>query len=164
MIAAHLVQLIEIHADRLTNEVARALVVNVRTAGFRRVRGEELERRIFEILHHLGAWLEHPKGERVRAEFSDWGRRRFEEGIPLSEIVYAVLLLKATLRRYIRDNGLVEEAVPRMHGEGVLPVHMHGLMELNSQVNEFFDEAIYHLCTGYETAAKHTGVAQRQGA
>lgn len=153
MIAAHVIELIEIHADRLTNEVANSLVVNVRTTGFRRVRLDELERRIFEILHHLGAWIGNPKSERVRTEFLDWGRRRFDEGIPLSEIVYAVLLLKSTLRRYIRDNGLVEEVVPRVYGDGVLPVHLHGLMELNSQVNEFFDEAIYHLCMGYETAA-----------
>lgn len=164
MVAARVVELIEIHADRLTNEVARNLVGNVRTAGFRRVRAEELEQRIFQILHHLGTWIESPKGEQVRAEFSEWGRRRFEEGIPLSEMVYAVLLLKGTLRRYIRDNGLVEEAVPRMHGEGVLPVHLHGLMELNSRVNEFFDEAIYHLCAGYETAAKDAALAHRQGA
>ena len=160
MISARVVELIEIHADQLTNEVARSLVGNARTTGFRRVRAEDLERRIFQILHELGTWIENPKAERVRAEFSEWGRRRFEEGIPLSEIVYAVLLLKGTLRRYIRDNGLVEEVVPRMHGEGVLPVHLHGLMELNSQVNEFFDEAIYHLCAGYETAATHAALAQ----
>lgn len=154
MTSAHVIELVEIHADRLANEVARHLVSNPRTTNFRRVRADDLERRIFEILHDLGAWIEKPRSERVQAEFSEWGRRRFEEGIPLCEVVYAVLLLKATLRRYIRDNGLVEESISRVYGEGVLPVQLHGLMELNNQVNEFFDEAIYHLCAAYETAAK----------
>jgi len=161
MTSAHVIELIEIHADRLTNEVARNLVGHARTTGFRRVRADELEQRIFQILHELGTWIGSPKSERVQAEFSDWGRRRFEEGIPLSEIVYAVLLLKGTLRRYIRDNGLVEESMSRVYGDEVLPVHLHGLMELNSQVNEFFDEAIYHLCAGYETAAKQAALADR---
>ena len=161
MTSAHVIELIEIHADRLTNEVARNLVGNVRTTGFRRVRADDLERRIFQILNDLGAWIEKPKSDRVQNEFSEWGRRRFEEGIPLSEIVYAVLLLKGTLRRYIRDNGLVEESVSRVYGDGVLPVHLHGLLELNSQVNEFFDEAIYHLCSAYETAAKQAALIDR---
>ena len=161
MTSAHVIELIEIHADRLTNEVASSLVGSARTTGFRRVRADELERRIFQILHDLGAWIEKPKSERVRVEFSDWGRRRFEEGIPLSEVVYAVLLLKGILRRYIRDNGLVEESMSRVYGDGVLPVHLHGLLELNSQVNEFFDEAIYHLCVGYETAATAAALAEK---
>jgi len=48
------------------------LVASASRSDDAQTRGEELEQRIFEILHHLGAWLEHPKGERVRAEFSDW--------------------------------------------------------------------------------------------
>jgi hypothetical protein len=154
MISAHLIELIEIHAEQLTKDVARTLVANARTPAFRRVRPEDLERRIFQILHDLGTWIGEPKNARVQTEFSDWGRRRFDQGIPVSEILYAVLILKNTLRRYIRDNGLVEEAVPRLLGDYVLPIHLHGLMDLNTQVGEFFDEAIYYLACGYEAGAK----------
>jgi hypothetical protein len=154
MISAQLIELIEIHAEQLTRDVARDLSTNVRTTGFRRVRQEDLERRVFQILHDLGTWIGEPKSVRVEKEFSEWGRRRFDQGIPLSEILYAVLILKNTLRRYIRDNGLVEEAVPRLLGDYVLPIHLHGLMDLNTQVNEFFDEAIYHLAAGYEAEAR----------
>jgi hypothetical protein len=154
MISTHLIELIEIHADQLTKDVARDLVTNPRTPAFRRVRSEDLERRIFQILHDLGTWIGEPRNARVATEFSDWGRRRFGQGIPLSEIVYALLMLKSTLRRYIRDNGLVEEVVPRVFGDYVLPIHLHGLMDLNSQVGTFFDEALYHLACGYEAAAR----------
>jgi hypothetical protein len=157
MLSAHLIELVELHAERLTKDLARELLTNPRTPGFRKVRYEDLERRLFQILHDLGTWISDPKADRVQAEFSEWGRRRFDQGIPLTEIVYAVLLLKKTLRRYIRDNGLNEEAVPRIFGDDVLPLHLHGLLELNSQVSEFFDEAIYHLAYGYEEEARRLG-------
>lgn len=154
MISAQLIELIEIHADRLAKDVARDLMTNARTPAFRQVRSEDLERRIFQILHDLGTWIGEPKNARVAVEFSDWGRRRFDQGIPLSEIVHALLVLKSTLRRYIRDNGLLEEAVPGVIGDYVLPIHLHGLMDLNNQVSLFFDEALYHLARGYEAGAR----------
>jgi len=138
MISAQLIELIELHAEQLTRDVARDLVTNPRTIGFRRVRSEDLERRLFQILHDLGTWIGEPRNARVQTEFSDWGRRRFDQGIALSEILYAVLVLKNTLRRYIRDNGLIDD-VPRLLGDYVLPLHLHGLMDLNTQVSEFFE-------------------------
>jgi hypothetical protein len=154
MISAHLIELIEIHAERLTSDVVKSLMTNPRTTGFRSVRLDDLERRVFQILHELGVWLDDPKAERVHAEFVEWGRRRFEQGIHLGEVVYAVLLFKGALRRYIRDNGLAEAAVPHGIGEDVLPVRLHGLMDLVDHISSFFDEAIYHLCCGYEEARR----------
>jgi hypothetical protein len=154
MISAKLVEMIEIHADRLTADVVQDLVTNERTLGFRNVLQSDLERRIFEIFHNLGNWIGNPQADRVRAEFTDWGRTRFGQGIPLSQIVYAVTLLKRHLRRYIRDNGLVDAAFPPVEREYVLPMHLHSVQDLNAQVGDFFDEALYALAGGYETAAK----------
>ena len=71
-----------------------------------------------------------------------------------SEVVYAIIVLKQHLHRYIRDNGLVEAALPSTESEYVLPMHLHSLQELNARVGEFFDEALYHLARGYEHAAR----------
>jgi hypothetical protein len=90
----------------------------------------------------------------VQAEFEDWGRRRFGEGIPLSDVVYAIILIKQHLRRYIRDHGLVDAAFPRVDGDYVLPMHLHSLQELNTRVGQFFDEALYHLARGHEAEAQ----------
>jgi hypothetical protein len=157
MLSAKLIELIEIHANRLAADVARDLTTNERTRGFRAVPVEDLERRIFDIFHHLGNWIGDPKADQVQSEFATWGRRRFDQGIPLSEIVYAIILLKQHLRRYIRDNGLVEGAVPRVENDYVLPMHMHGLQELNARLGQFFDEALYHLACGYEAEARQAG-------
>ncbi|HEX7139276.1 MAG TPA: hypothetical protein VF219_15585 [Vicinamibacterales bacterium] len=156
MIAAKLIELIEIHANRLTKDVTRDLVTNARTRGFQAVPREDLEQRVYQLFHHLGNWIGNPKSVEVEAEFAGWGRRRFDQSIPLSEIVYAVIILKQHLRQYIRDNGLVDAAFPRIEGDYLLPMHLHSLQDLNARVGEFFDEALYHLARGYEAEARRT--------
>jgi hypothetical protein len=158
MISARLVEMIEIHANRLTADVAGDLLTNDRTRGFRAVRRADLERRIYDIFHHLGDWIGNPRADQVRAEFADWGGQRFGQGIPLSEIIYAVLLLKRHLRQYIRDHGLVDAAFPRVEREYVLPMHLQSLQNLHTQVDEFFDEALHALASGYEAAAQRAPV------
>jgi hypothetical protein len=154
MISASLIDLIEVHAPQLTSDVVQELHTNERTRGFRAVGRDDLEQRVFNLLNHLGDWLGSPKAERVRAEFAEWGQRRFDQQVPLSEIIFAVIILKQHLRRYIRDNGLVDAAFPRVERDYVLPMHLHSLQELNFTVGTFFDEALYNLTRGYEAAAK----------
>jgi hypothetical protein len=153
MIAAKLVELIEIHAPRLTRDVTEDLLINERTRAFRRVDPEELQLRVFQIVNRLGQWIGDPHGVKVQAEFAEWGRRRYDQGIPLSELIYAIIVIKHHLRRYIADHGLVDASFPRVEGDYVLPFHLHSLQELNASVGQFFDEALYHLARGYEERA-----------
>lgn len=152
MISAKLIELIENHAPRLSHDITQDLISSDRTRAFRTVKRDELEPRIFDLLHHLGNWIGDPRADRVEQEFNNWGQRRFGQGIPLSEIVYALIILKQHLRRYIRDNGLVDAAFPRVEGDYVLPLHLQSLQDLNATVGTFFDEALYHLARGYEAA------------
>ncbi|HVH27141.1 MAG TPA: hypothetical protein VM818_10285 [Vicinamibacterales bacterium] len=154
MIGAKLIELIEIHAGPLAKEVTKDLMTNPRTPGFRAVPPDELEQRVFQLFHRLGDWIGEPKHDRVQAEFDDWGRQRFGQGILLSEIIYAIIVLKRHLRQYIADNGLVDASFPRMEGDYVLPMHLQSLQELNVRVGTFFDEALYYLARGYEAEAK----------
>jgi hypothetical protein len=158
MIGAKLIELIEIHANQLSRDIARDLATNERTRGFRAVPFEELTPRLFQIVHHLGNWIGDPSSLNVQNEFMAWGGRRFDQKIPLSDVVYAIIVLKQHLRRYIVDHGLVEASFPRVEQDFVLPMHLHSLQELNATVNQFFDEAIYCLVCGYEKAqAAHSG-------
>jgi hypothetical protein len=154
VIGAKLVELIEVHARRLTTDVVQDLVTNDRTRGFRAVREIDLEQRLFHILNQLGNWIGDPHSVQVQAEFTDWGRHRFDQGIPLSELIYGIIVIKQHLRRYISDNGLVDAAFPRVESDYVLPLHLHSLQELNASVGQFFDEALYHLACGYEERAR----------
>ena len=154
MIAAKLVELIEIHSLRLTSDIVDDLSSNERTPGFRAVPRPELEQRVFKLLHQLGDWIGDPRSDKTRAEFTDWGRRRFDQGIPISELIFAVIVIKQHLRRYISDNGLVAASFPRVDGDYVLPLHLHSLQDLNTRVERFFDEALYDLAIGYEERAR----------
>ncbi len=154
MIGAKLVELIESHAPRLTSDITRDLTTNKRTLGFRRVRPQDLEQRVFQLLHHLGNWIGDPHSEKVQIEFTDSGRTRFDQGIPLSELIYAIIVIKQHLRQYIRDNGLIDAAFPHAESDYVLPLHLHSLQELNALVGQFFDEALYNLACGYEERAR----------
>lgn len=152
MISARLVELIQNHAPHLTSDTVDDLLANEHTPSFRHVPRLELESRVFRVYNHLGDWIAAGQGF-AEAEFEEWGRRRFGQGLPLSEIVYGVLILKQHLGRYIRDHGLIEAAFPRVEQDYVLPMHLHSLQELNAMVSNFFDRALYHLARGYEAAA-----------
>ena len=156
MIAAKLIELIELHAEPLAADAARDLASNPHTPGFRAIPHADLSRRISALLHHLGDWVGDPRTDRVQREFTEWGARRFDQAIPLSEIVYAITVLKEHLRRYIREHGLVDASFPRVEAEYILPVHLHSLMELTVTVERFWDEALYALARGYESQATHS--------
>jgi hypothetical protein len=153
MISARLIELIHVHARRLAADVAYDLQHNPRTPAFRAVSEADLADRAYHIFHELGNWIGDPRAEAVRAEFADWGGKRFGQGVPLSQIVYGIIVLKTHLRRYIGDHGLIDSAFPRVEAEYILPMHLHSLQQLNEQVGRFFDEALFQLAQGYERAA-----------
>lgn len=152
MLTARLVQMIETHADTLARDVLKDIQTNPRTPAFRRVPRDELEARVLAAYRNLGTWIQSSSDEAVRAEYEAWGRKRFREGILLSEIISAIVLIKQHLRRFIRDHGLVDFSGDPGPG-GLIGVQLHGVQELNYMVDEFFDRALYSLARGYEAEA-----------
>jgi len=160
MVAEKLVEMIEIHADRLGAVVVQDLMTNERTRSFRTVKRGDLEERLFDILHHLGDWIGNRRSDRVKLEFAEWGSKRFGQGMPLSEVVCAIIVLKRHLRHFIQQNGLIEAAFPATDGDYVLPMHLHSLQALNGDIGLFFDEALYQLACGYEDRARQGAAAR----
>ena len=107
MIAARLVEMIEIHASRLAADVTRDLATNPRTPGFRKASREELEQRVYRIFHHLGNWIGDPAASSIEAEFWEWGSRRFDQGISVLEVPIETSLRCAELGRdRLHRNGI----------------------------------------------------------
>ena len=147
MLSARLIKLIEEHAEDLTREVLRDLAGNARTPSYNSLPADEMHRRVYDVYHNLGRWLGDKTEEHLESTFGGLGRRRHAEGVPLSEVVYALVLIKDHLRGYIRAVGLVDSAVELYLEE-----------ELHLQIGNFFDNAIYHMVKGYEAAAtSHAG-------
>jgi hypothetical protein len=149
VLSARLVRLIEEHADQLTQRVLDDVAANPRTPHYRELTSDEMRRRVYDVYHNLGRWLGDKTEEHLESTYGGLGRTRYREGVPLSEVVYALVLIKNHLREYIRAVGLVDSAVELYLEE-----------ELHLSIGRFFDNAIYHTVKGYETEARETSAAR----
>jgi len=154
MLATRLIQLIENHSKSLTQEAMNDLLTDENTRSFRRVSKVELEPRIASLYQNLGKWIGNPNEDDIRQEYEQWGRNRFHQEVPFSDIVYVLILTKKHLRKFIREHGLVNFSADRVIPEDLVGVELYAIQELNYRVGDFFDRALYHLVRGYEVAAE----------
>ena len=127
MLSIRLVKLIETHAESLAREVVADLVTNEHTPTLHRLSEAELETGIFQLCHNLSGWISGPNHQRIRVEYEDLGRTRQHQKVPVSEIVYSIILVKQHLRRYIRENGpAIFSGDPVRHSE-VLPLELYSI-------------------------------------
>jgi len=143
-----LMQQIETHAEKLTEQVIDAVRTSPRTRFLRDLSEEELGRRFFDLFRNLGRWLSEKSEGEIETIYGDVGRRRCREAVPLSELVYALLLMKQHLWDYVQKN--------------VIPVSESTLYEeelVAEMMGRFFDRALYHTVRGYEDVwAKDTSL------
>ena len=125
MLGSRLLLLIQAHAGPLTHDTVKDLLTNERTSTFRRLNPADVETRVSALYYNLGKWIGDPDEGAVRREYEEMGRSRFREGVPVSEPVYALLITKQHLRRYIREQGLVDFAGDRVTPEELLRAPQH---------------------------------------
>jgi hypothetical protein len=153
MLSARLMRMIEDHAEQLTRGLVNDLKTHAQTRHYHDLAEEELHHRIYDVYRNLGEWLSYEAHETTEVAYRELGKRRFAEGIPLSEAVYALILSKYHLRDYIRYAGLVDSAV-----------ELRQEQELHRLVGQFFDRAIYYAVCGYEHEASSDTSAGGVGA
>jgi hypothetical protein len=139
MLAARLIRLIETHAEELVQAVVSDVRSNPRTPSFTKVSEADLRRRLQDLYKHIGDWLGDKTETRIEAQYTEVGRRRFHEGVPLAEVVYAMVLFKEHLRHFIRSHGLVESVV-----------ELYSEEQLYQLTWSFFERAVYFTVKGYE--------------
>jgi hypothetical protein len=150
MLAGYLLQTIERHSDKLTEALVRDLTTNERTPSFRRLPPTALRERAFAIYGHLGDWLAAGSEAQVATTFAALGRQRFEEQIPLEELVYAIILTKQHVRDSISRLGEIESAI-----------EVHYVIDLHKMIEAFFDRALQATVAGYEQARREPTVGNR---
>ena len=141
MISVRLVAMIEDHADQLTAGLVSDLQHHPRVSGYHRLAPLELHNRAYDVYAHLSKWIARGSESEIALNYTDLGRRRFHEGIPLSEVVFALTLTKNHLLEYVKSSGLSDSALD-----------LYQELELIQVVSQFFDRAIYHAAQGYELA------------
>ena len=135
-----MVKLIEDRADELTELMVRKVRESPRMAGYRRLGDDELGERARLVYANLGTWLEEGSEGLVEEEYFRVGQRRCQERIPLSQLVWALLLTRRNLWQFIERQGRDTLS------------DLQGALDLEIMVVRFFDRAILHAVRGYEAA------------
>ncbi len=141
MLAYRLVRLIETHSERLATGLYDKLRHCEKCSAFARVPAEEFRQRVFEIYQNLGEWLLGKKEEDIARRYEEIGARREAQGVPLSQLMYAIMLTREHLWEYLKH-----EAGPER------PVEVFGELEMLQLLEQFFDRAIFYAAVGYEKA------------
>ena len=141
MLVGRLVALIEDHAVELTAQMVRKVREDPRMAAYHRFDDEDLGERAHMVYTNLGKWLGDTSEGLVEEEYFRLGKLRCGEGIPLSQVVWALLLSRRNLWNFI---GLKS---------GDTASDLRHQLDLELLVVRFFDRAILHAVRGYESGA-----------
>lgn len=148
MLLPRLIELIESHADDLTQQVLKDIATDPRLHALRDREDEVLRKKIHEMFRDLGRWLHAHDEAQLEAVFGEYGRRRRVDGTGLDELVLAVLLAKNHLWNFIERNDVTDQ-----------PLELAQEMHLIRDIGRFFDRAVYHIVRGYEHAPPAQQVA-----
>jgi hypothetical protein len=140
MFALQLIRLIEDHADKL----AKGLIRKLRDSEacydlLDAVPEPELQQRAHEIYHNVADWLLNKSDSEIEERFTGVGARRARQGVPYSQMLYALLATKEHLWEFMRDEALIE------------PTELIGELDLLYTLDRFFDRAAYFSSVGYES-------------
>ncbi len=133
--------MIETHAEQLTNRLVAHLKTDPKTVQYRDLTDDELARRTYDVLTHLGAWLGEMSDDRIKERYVDLGRQRRAEEISLSQVIAALTLSRNHLWNYAKSEGLFESALD-----------LYQEIEFLDLILKFFDKAAYYTAVGYEEA------------
>lgn len=141
MVSAKLVHQIEDHWEAITARFLRRLRQQSGLPHISRMPESELTETCRKLLKRLGHWLISCSEEEIASLYEKVGHDRYVQGIPLSESIRAVQLLKEACLDYIRDEAFVQTSVD-----------LYAEEELELQLGRFFDLLIFYLARGYERA------------
>ena len=145
MLYEKFIRLVEDHAEELTKEWIKEIKNNPSTIGYRKVDEAILGVRVFDVYRRLGEWIMNaePNDPKTAEHFIKLGRERSGEHLKNSEVIYALILARVVLWRYIVDQGVINSNLD-----------LHQSLQFYQQVNNFFDKAAYFVAVGYESIDK----------
>jgi hypothetical protein len=147
MMLYRLVRLIETHSEALAASLLSRVQNSGATPAYTNVPGEELKARVYEIYRHLGDWLMTEDEANLEARYLEIGARRALQGVPLSQLIWAMVLTKENLWEFVRKESVLER-----------PVEVFGELEMLQLLDQFFDRAIHYAAIGYERAVAGHGI------
>ncbi len=143
MLGLRLLRLIEKHSEDLARTLAEKLRNSERTVSFCNVPAKELHSATLELYRHLGDWLLAKTESDIELHFRHEGERRASQGIPPSQLAWAVILSKENLWAFLQREAVADQAV-----------ELYGELELLQLLDQFFERALYYGLVGHEQATR----------
>lgn len=142
MLSNKFISLVEDHADYIVGNWIKEVKTNPSTKGYRNLSDEVLKGRVDDVVRRLGDWL--PQNEEVlkmtAEHFINLGRERHREGLKTSEVVYALMLTRVAVWKYVVNHGMFEHSLD-----------LHQALDFYHAVANFFDKAEYFVTIGFES-------------
>jgi len=148
MFAIRLVQLIETHAESLSEGLLHRLKSSERSRELLlKLPPDEARKRAYEIYHNLSDWLVNKTESEIEERYIGLGVRRARQGIPFSSFLWTISATKEYLWEFLQRECMEE------------PIELLGEMELTHSLELFFDRVLYFAAIGYESV--HRGDGER---
>jgi hypothetical protein len=141
MLAYRLVRLIEAHSDGLAAGLLKKVQDSEFTRDYAKVPAEDLQQCVYEIYRHLGDWLLGRNELAIKERYREIGARRAGQYVPLSQLLWVIVLTKENLWEYLKNEAGIER-----------PTEVFGELEMLQLLDQFFDRAIFYASMGYEQA------------
>lgn len=148
MLGLRLVRLIQKHSNEIAEGLMAKLLTSPRTQAYRSLREDEFRDAVIALYSHLEEWLLTKTESDVERYFKDLGVRRANDGIPASQMAWAINLSKAQLKEFVYRESGADRAL-----------ELYGELEFLDSLDRFFARAIYYALIGYEQRAKVTKAA-----
>jgi hypothetical protein len=140
MLAYRLLRLVETHSDALATGLLEKTQNSPLLPTYHvSVPPEELKQRVHEIYRHLADWLLGKSELDVEKRYVEIGARRAQQDVPLSELIWAIILTKRNLWDFLHQEAVLDR-----------PAEICGELEVEQLLDQFFDRAIYYAAVGYE--------------
>lgn len=142
MLSTLLIKRIESKCEQIVRSVIDDTHRDPRLPSYQALSTQELRQRAQDLVRNLGQWLTSQDESEIARRFETLGRRRYDEGFALAEVVRKIQLLEEKLVQAARDENDAKNALD-----------IYGELEILRALNRFFWLANYHVVAGYEAAA-----------
>jgi len=139
MIARKLIDLIEKNSGPLAHGLLGTFRTTEKMADLSKIPAQELETRAFEVYRNLSDWLLNRTEEDIERRYVEIGRRRAQQGVALSHLLWALIAVKRHLWDFLNREITTDQML-----------ELQQEMELIRMVDRFFDLALYYAARGYE--------------
>lgn len=137
-----LLHVIEWNAEQIVHLWIADVTTNRSTPAYHQVDPAHLFRRAHRIVSQFGRWLGGGYDDAdIMGFYMQLGRERRQEGLPLSEVLSALSLIRKHIWTFALSRGVWNRT---------LAIYM--ALELDRRIVVFFDKAAFHTTRGYEGA------------